>query len=71
MWDIYDIQRPSSRPVVGFSLAHDFNETVAMDLKQFWGVYIMLMVDHATRYSAVAIVSSKQKLLLRRFSNTG
>ena len=24
-------KRPSSRPVVGFSLAHDFNETLAMD----------------------------------------
>ena len=53
-------KRPSSRPVVGFSLAHDFNETVAMDLKQFWGVYTLHMVDH-TRYSVVTIISSKQK----------
>ena len=50
-------KRPSSRPVVGFSLSHDFNETVAMDLKQFRGVYILHMVDHATRYSAAAITS--------------
>ena len=54
-------KRPSSRPVVGFSLAHNSNETVAMDLKQFWGVYILHMVDHAIRYSAAAIISSKQK----------
>ena len=54
-------KRPSSRPVLGFSLAHDFNETVAMDLKQFRGVYILHMVDHATRYSAVALISTKQK----------
>ena len=54
-------KRPSSRPVVGFSLAHDFNETVAMDLKQFRGVYILHIVDHAARYSAAAIISSKQK----------
>ena len=32
-----------------------------MDLKQFRGVYILHMVDHATRYSAVAIISWKQK----------
>ena len=50
-------KRPSSRPVVGFSLSHDFKETVAMDLKQFRGVYILHMVDHATRYSAAAIIS--------------
>ena len=54
-------KRPSSRPVVGFSLAHDFNETVAMDLKQFWGVYTLHMVDHTIRYSVVTIISSKQK----------
>ena len=58
---MYDIQRPSSRPVVGFSLAHDFNETVAMDLKQFRGAYILHMVDHPTRYSVAAIISSKRK----------
>ena len=59
-------KRPSSRPVVGFSLT--FNETVAMDLKQFLGVYILHMVDHATRLLSV---QSKGKLLLIRFSNTG
>ena len=52
-------KRPSSRPVVGFSIAHDFNETIAMDLEQFGGVYILHMLDHATRYSAAAIISSK------------
>ena len=34
-------KRPSSRPVVGFSLARDFNETVVMDIEQFRGVYIL------------------------------
>ena len=47
--------------MVGFSLAHDFNETVAMDLKQFRGAYILHMVDHPARYSVAAIISSKQK----------
>ena len=57
-------KRPSSRPVVGFSLAHEFNETVAMDLKKFRGVYILHMVDNATRYNATTIISSKQKEII-------
>ena len=58
----------SSRPLVGFSLAHDFNEneTIAMDLKQFRGAYILHMVDHATRYSPAAIVRSKQKKVINK-----
>ena len=54
-------KKPKSRPFVGLSLAHDFNEMVAIDLKPFRGVYIFHMVDHATRYSAGAIINSKQK----------
>ena len=46
------------RYIMGFSLAHDFNEIVAMDLKQFKGVCIMYLVDYATVYSAAAIISS-------------
>ena len=56
---MYEIQKTKLK--TSFSLAHDFNEAVAMDLKQFRGVYILHMVDHATRYSAAAIISSKQK----------
>ena len=52
-------KRPTSKPVTGFSLAHDFNETVVMEPKQFKGVYILHMLDHATRYSAAAINNSK------------
>ena len=47
------------RPIVGFSLAHDFNETVTMDLKPFRNVYIFHLIDHATRFSAGAITSTK------------
>ena len=62
-------KRRSSRPVVvGFSLAHDFNETVAIYLKQFRSIYILHMVDHARMYSASAITIIERKLLLIRFS---
>ena len=54
-------KKPKSRPVSGFSSAHDFNETVAMDLKRFRNGYIFHLVDHATRYSAGAMIYSKKK----------
>ena len=41
-------KKPNLRPTVGFSLAHDFNETVAMDLKPFKNVYIFRLIYHAT-----------------------
>ena len=57
---MYEIQKTKFKTSGGvFSIAHDFNETVAMDLEQFGGVYILHMLDHATRYSAAAIISSK------------
>ena len=40
-------KKPKSRLVVGFSLTHDFNETVAMDLDQFRNAYILHFIDHA------------------------
>ena len=44
------LKRPPPRPVVGFPLAREFNEVVAMDLKVFSpGVYFLHMIDHATR----------------------
>ena len=54
-------KKPNSGPIVGFPLAHDFNETVAMDLKLFRNVYIFYLIDHATRFSAGAIISTKQR----------
>ena len=44
--------------MVTFSLALNFNETAAMDSKQFRYVYILHLVDHATRLSVGAIIQS-------------
>ena len=49
------------RPIVGFSLAHNFNETMAMDLNPFRNVYIFHLIDHVTRFIAGAIISTKRK----------
>ena len=54
-------KKPALRPVVGLSLAKDFNEVVAMDLKDIRGKKILHMIDHATRYAAAAVVKSKEK----------
>ena len=54
-------KKANLRSIVGFSLVHDFNETVAMDLKPFRNVTISHLIDHATRFSAGAIISTKRK----------
>ena len=47
-------KKPHSRPVVGFSLGKEFNDTVSMDLKTFKGVQFLHLIDNATRFSAAA-----------------
>ena len=55
-------QTVPNRPVVGFPLASEFNEVVAMDLKALkTGVYVLHMIDHATRYSEGCIIYNKRK----------
>ena len=48
------------RPAVGMSLANDFNEVVAMDLKFFQGNIILHLIDHVSRFSAAASIKSKK-----------
>ncbi|CAF2215336.1 unnamed protein product [Rotaria magnacalcarata] len=47
------------RPVVGLPLAREFNDTVAMDLKDIGSYKILHLIDHATRYSAACVVKNK------------
>ena len=58
-------KKTPQRPVVGLSMAHHFNETVAMDLKEWKEgsskTWFLHLVDHATRYSASAVIKSKKK----------
>ena len=49
------------RPIVGFSLSKDFNDVVAVDEKAMEMGHILHIVEHATRFSAAAVVKSKQK----------
>ena len=55
------------RPVVGLPMARVFNETVAMDLKCYdfnKNVWLLHLIDHATRFSASCVLNSKKKELI-------
>ena len=47
--------------MVSVSLAEEFDEVVAMDLKIFESSIILHLVDHVTRFSAAAVVKSKYR----------
>ena len=51
------------RPVVSLPLATEFNETVALDLKVYENnkTYFLHIIDHATRFSAGAVIKSKKR----------
>ena len=52
------------RPVVGLSLAKEFNENVSIDLKDYEGTKILHMIDHATRFSTTCVIPSKDKRVI-------
>ena len=57
-------QRGPLRPVVGFSMAKEFNEVVALDLKQWSSspnIWFLHMIDLATRYSVCVVINNKRK----------
>ena len=54
-------RKPSPRPVVGFPLASDFNQTVAVDLHQLEpNLYYLHIIDEFSRFSAGCITPTKQ-----------
>ena len=54
-------KRKNPRPIVGFSLAQEFNGTVAMDLKPYKDRHILHLIDLATRYSNAVFINNKRK----------
>ena len=53
-------KKPPARPVVGLPMASEFNEVVAMDLKQYKGKLILHLVDLCTRLSAAVFIPNKK-----------
>ena len=54
-------KKKNPRPVVGLSLAKEFNDVIAMDLKPLNNVHILHLIDLSTRYSNAVVVRSKHK----------
>ena len=54
-------KKPPPRPVVSLPMATQFQEVVALDLKQLNGKTILHLVDLCTRLSAGCIVPNKEK----------
>lgn len=53
-------KKTPARPVVGLPVATEFNEVVAMDLKEWKkGVYFLHLIDMATRFSLAAVIHRK------------
>lgn len=50
----------SPRPVVALPMAKEFNEKVAMDLKQYKGRWILHMIDMWSRYTVCVFISREQ-----------
>ena len=48
------------RPVVGLPMATHFNETVAMDLKQWNGRWILHIIDMWSRYTVSVLINRKK-----------
>ena len=62
-------KKTKPRPVVGFPMAKNFNETIAMDLKEWCHnkkIWLLHIIDHATRYSVSCVISSKKKELNKK-----
>ena len=65
------LKKPPDRPVVGFPLATEFNEVVALDLKQLKsGIYVLhLTMLHATVLDASFATKEKKQLLIAFCAN--
>ena len=48
------------RPVVSMPMAKEFNEKVAMDLKQYKGRWILHMIDMWSRYTDLVFIQRKR-----------
>ena len=58
--DVCQVYRKSRvKPIVSMPLANQFNEVVALDLKFYKGKIILHLIDHVSRFSAAAVVKSK------------
>ena len=57
-------KKAKPRPIVGFPLSKVFNETLAIDLKE-WSyspkIWLLHIIDHSSRFSVSCVIKSKRK----------
>ena len=54
-------KQPGLKPIVGFSLSKEFNDTVSVDLNEISGIKFLHIIDNAIRFNTAAVMRSKQK----------
>ena len=59
-------KKPPPRPIVSLPMSNQFQQTVAMDLKQFEGRFMLHMIDMCTRLSAGIFIPNKNKEIIIR-----
>ena len=65
-------KKPKLRPVVGFALAKDFNDLLAMNLNPYNNVNFLHMIDHATQFSSACVIPNKSHdVVIESVLNTG
>ena len=59
-------RRTPLKPIVSLPMAREFNETVAMDLKEWkkGEIYFLHLIDMATRFTRSAVIYSKEKRVI-------
>ena len=50
--------QPGLKPIVGYSLSKEFNDTVSVDLKEISGAKFLHIINNATHFSTAAVVRS-------------
>ena len=61
---VYVIRKQNQDLLFWFSLAHEVNKTVAMNLKKFRNGYILHLEGHTKRFSVGTIIYSKRKVFI-------
>ena len=65
-------KKPGPKPIVCFPNARVFNQTEAMDLKEYFkNVWFLHLIDFATWYTAAGVIRKTRMLLLRSYVRYG
>ena len=58
---LYSVPKPPPHPALSLPMADQFQQTIAMDLREYHGYIILHLIDICTRLSAAAIIPNKNR----------